>query len=47
MLLNISSSKKKDIIELQIAMRKLKLEKTDLHMQNLEIKRAVLQSRSD
>ena len=32
MLLNIQSSKKKDIIELQIAMRKLKLEKTDLHM---------------
>jgi predicted nucleic acid-binding Zn-ribbon protein len=47
MLLNIQSSKKKDIIELQIAMRKLKLEKTDLHMQNLEIKRQILLSRND
>ena len=38
MFTNIQSSKKKDIIELQIAMRKLKLEKTDLHLQNLQIK---------
>lgn len=38
MFTNIQSSKKKDIIEMQIAMRKLKLEKTDLHLQNLHIK---------
>lgn len=38
MFTNIQSSKKKDIIEMQIAMRKLKLEKTDLHLQNLQIK---------
>lgn len=45
MFTNIQSSKKKDIIELQIAMRKLKLEKTDLHLQNLQIKKEVMTSK--
>jgi len=35
----MQSSKKKDMLEVQIAMRKLELEKTDLHMANLEIKK--------
>lgn len=38
MLTNVQSSKRKDLIELQISMRKLKLEKTDLHLKNLQIK---------
>jgi len=45
MFTNIQSSKKKDIIELQIAMRKLKLEKTDLHLQNLQIRKEVMLSK--
>lgn len=45
MFTNIQSSKKKDIIELQIAMRKLKLEKADLHLQNLQIKKEVMMSK--
>jgi len=45
MFTNIQSSKKKDIIELQIVMRKLKLEKADLHLQNLEIKKEVMVSK--
>lgn len=45
MFTNIQSSKKKDIIELQIAMRKLKLEKADLHLQNLQIKKEVMLSK--
>lgn len=41
----IQSSKKKDIIEMQIAMRKLKLEKADLHLQNLSIRKQVMVSK--
>lgn len=41
----MQASKKKDMLEVQIAMRKLELEKTDLHMANLEIKKQVLASR--
>lgn len=42
---NLQSNKKKDIIELQIMMRKLKLEKADLHLQNLQIKKEVILSK--
>jgi hypothetical protein len=45
MFTNIQSSKKKDVIELQIAMRRLKLEKADLHLQNLQIKKEVMVSK--
>lgn len=45
MFTNIQSSKKKDIIELQIAMRRLKLEKADLHLQNLQIKKEIMVSK--
>jgi hypothetical protein len=45
MFTNMQSSKKKDIIELQIAMRRLKLEKADLHLQNLEIKKEIMTSK--
>lgn len=45
MFTNIQSSKKKDIIEMQIQMRKLKLEKADLHFQNLQIKKEVMLSK--
>ena len=45
MFTNLQSSKKKDIIELQIVMRKLKLEKADLHLQNLQIKKEVMISK--
>lgn len=38
MLMKLQSNKKKEMLELQIAMRRLKLEKTTLFMQNLEIK---------
>ena len=38
MLMKQQSNKKKEMLELQIAMRRLKLEKTTLFMQNLEIK---------
>lgn len=47
MFTEIQSSKKKDIIELQIAMRKLKLEKTDLYYQNLRIKKEVIVSKRE
>ncbi len=36
----VQSHKKKDVLELQIAVRSLRLEKMDLMMQNLEMKRA-------
>ena len=45
MFTNLQSSKKKDIIELQIVMRRLKLEKADLHLQNLQIKKEVMISK--
>ena len=44
MLMKLQSSKKKEMLELQIAMRKLKLEKTNLFMQNLEIKQVAIQA---
>ena len=45
MFTNIQSSKKKDIIQMQIQMRKLKLEKADLHFQNLQIRKEVMLSK--
>jgi chromosome segregation ATPase len=45
MFTNIQSSKKKDILEMQIKMRKLKLEKADLHFQNLQIRKEVMMSK--
>lgn len=42
---NLQSNKKKDIIEMQIMMRRLKLEKADLHLQNLQIKKEIILSK--
>ena len=47
MLMGIQSAKKRDLLEMQIAIRKLKLEKTDLHLENLDIKWEILVSKSE
>ncbi|CAG9314689.1 unnamed protein product [Blepharisma stoltei] len=41
---NVKDSKKRDLLELQIAVRTLKLEKLDLHMQNLELQKKAEES---
>ena len=44
-LLIYRAANKRDIIQMQIQMRKLKLEKADLHFQNLQIRKEVMLSK--
>ena len=47
MMMGIQWAKKWDLLEMQIAIRKLKLEKTNLHLGNLDIKWEILVSRNE
>mgnify|MGYP000137747334 FL=1 len=43
-LAGVKDTKKKEILELQISVRNLKIEKTDLHIQNLEYRQKAIQA---